>query len=128
MPAECTAPNCTSDRYCRDLCTLHYQRLRRTGRLDQPSTTDRLLARVAADDDGCWLWTGATTAAGYGVLSVDDRLVYAHRLSYEIHVGPIPDDLTIDHLCRKPRRVRPACLEPVTRAENTRRELLVRHQ
>lgn len=64
----------------------------------------------------CWLWTGLQHK-GYGRYS--DGL--AHRVSYEIHRGPIPDGLELDHLCRTPLCVNPDHLEPVTRAENMRR-------
>lgn len=76
--------------------------------------------------DTCWLWTGATHSAGYGVINMcgggeKSRLGYAHRLSYEWLVGPIPSGLHIDHLCRVRNCVRPDHLEPVTMEENIRR-------
>lgn len=71
----------------------------------------------------CWLWTGRLDAYGYGV--VRDYQLWgknghrkAHRLSYEMLVGPIPDGLDIDHLCRVRNCVNPAHLEPVTRQVN----------
>lgn len=72
----------------------------------------------------CWIWQGAKQAGGYGrfMLSSSPRaLVLAHRYSYEQMVGPIGDDLTIDHLCRNTSCVNPDHLEPVTLAENARR-------
>jgi hypothetical protein len=70
----------------------------------------------------CWLWTASTNSTGYGSFSpaVGER-VLAHRWSYEQLVGPIPAGLVIDHLCRTPRCVKPAHLEPVTQRENVRR-------
>lgn len=68
--------------------------------------------------EGCWLWIGCPKPNGYGVLRVGGKNVYAHRLSYELLVGPIPDGLTIDHLCGVRNCVNPAHLEPVTRGEN----------
>lgn len=82
----------------------------------------RFLSRVRTEPDGCWLWTGYVTATGYGRVAVPGRRkLYAHRVSYELHVGPIPVGLTLDHLCRNKLCVRPDHLEPVTLAENIRR-------
>lgn len=69
-------------------------------------------------DDGCWLWTGAKTNGGYGHFWRGDRQVVAHRWSYEHLVGPVPDGLDLDHLCRNRSCVNPDHLEPVTRSEN----------
>jgi hypothetical protein len=65
----------------------------------------------------CWLWTGATRR-GYGHLFPNK---VAHRLAYEWLVGPIPDGLTLDHLCGVKRCVNPSHLEAVTIGENVRR-------
>lgn len=73
--------------------------------------------------DGCWLWTGALKD-GYGRLSRGCRgmgYLRAHRFSYELHKGPIPGGLDLDHLCRNRSCVNPDHLEPVTRGENTAR-------
>ena len=67
--------------------------------------------------DTCWWWEGALNNYGYGKYGIP----LAHRLAYLDAVGPIPDGLTLDHLCRNPRCVNPAHLEPVTLAENTLR-------
>lgn len=69
----------------------------------------------------CWLWTGARNDAGYGQLHLGGRTVFAHRTVYELLVGPIPDGLQLDHLCRTPLCVRPTHLEPVSPAQNIRR-------
>lgn len=71
---------------------------------------------------GCWLWTGAIIK-GYGSIKVADekRSKLAHRVSYEWARGPIPDGLTIDHLCRTTACVNPMHLEAVTSAVNTLR-------
>ena len=73
----------------------------------------------------CWLWTGKLNQGGYAYLHAWGRQnVGAHRVSYVLNVGPIPEGLHIDHLCRVRHCVNPAHLEPVTMAENTRRGLL----
>lgn len=81
---------------------------------------------VDQDESGCWLWTAATTPTGYGQFRFHDGSRAAHRLAYEQMVGPIPDGLELDHLCRVRNCVNPDHLEPVTHAENLRRRVLVR--
>ncbi len=68
-------------------------------------------------ESGCWLWTGCIVK-GYGQMGNNKKRVYAHRFSYEYHKGPIPDGLTIDHLCRVRCCVNPDHLEAVTNREN----------
>ena len=75
---------------------------------------------------GCWLWTGATDRKGYGQFRSKGAHVKAHRWSYERLVGPIPEGLQIDHLCRVPGCVNPEHLEPVTHRENQVRGLVAR--
>jgi hypothetical protein len=62
---------------------------------------------IPEPNSGCWLWERATTAAGYGVISIDGKLQYAHRLSYRIHYGPIPHGLLICHKCDIPQCINP---------------------
>lgn len=77
---------------------------------------DEFMRRVQVTES-CWLWTGAK-AKGYGRFTVGRRTIQAHRWAYELFVGPIPDGLVIDHLCRVPACCNPAHLEPVTRRVN----------
>lgn len=69
----------------------------------------------------CWTWTAFIRPEGYGHMRVGKDVILAHRLAYELYVGPVPDGLTLDHLCRNRRCVNPAHLEPVTGSENTKR-------
>lgn len=77
--------------------------------------------RVTVTDAGCWEWNLRLFPSGYGGCVPRLGGGYAHRASYEAFVGPIPDGLQIDHLCRNRGCVNPAHLEPVTIQENLRR-------
>lgn len=89
----------------------------------------RLWDKVAKSD-GCWHWTAAKDPYGYGRFQIgtnrSTKTVLAHRLVYEVLVGPIPDGMTLDHLCRNTSCVRPDHLEPITSAENVRRAAAAR--
>lgn len=96
----------------------------------QNSAPRRFLAHVNKDgplpdsrpDLGpCWLWTGAIQSEGYGMIRIDDRAVYAHRLSVEISRGDVPIGMDVDHLCRNRGCVNPDHLEAVSHATNIRR-------
>lgn len=83
----------------------------------------RILERIRVDGVGCWLWRGSITGTGYGTIYLPRPVgqpfgARAHRFSYEQFVGPIPDGLELDHLCRVRHCVNPQHLEPVTRHEN----------
>lgn len=82
---------------------------------------DRIAGHVQVDQSGCWLWTGALKASGYGRVRVDKREWAAHRLMYVLYVGEVASGLDLDHLCRVRRCVNPEHLEPVTRAVNLQR-------
>ena len=76
---------------------------------------DRFWSRFDKSGE-CWLWTGPTWN-GYGKSGQG----WTHRLAWEIENGPIPEGMTIDHLCRTRLCGRPSHLEPITLAENLRR-------
>ena len=74
--------------------------------------------------DECWVWQRSTNPQGYGLIRVGERKkVGVHRLSYEIHVGPIPEGMVVDHLCRNRACVNPYHLEVVTNRVNVLRGL-----
>ena len=72
-------------------------------------------------ETGCWEWQISKTPNGYASINIDGKNTMAHRVSYEAFVGPIPNGLTIDHLCRVRHCLNPEHMEPVTRGENSRR-------
>ena len=88
--------------------------------IDTPLGIRRFAEKIQVAD-GCMIWTAALNSKGYPVFSVYGRVELAHRVSYETFVGPIPEGLQLDHLCRDPRCVNPDHLEPVTARENIRR-------
>lgn len=127
----CSVEGCLRDlgpRGRRGMCSMHYQRWLKDGDPGEaalrPSrlvpTIERFWAKVDKTDD-CWLWTGVRISNGYGSFRVEGAMRLAHRFAYELLVGPIPDGLQIDHLCRVKHCVNPLHLEPVTQAENVRR-------
>lgn len=82
----------------------------------------RLITHSTRTPDGCIVWQRATDRDGYGVTSGQGRRqLRAHRLSYELLVGPIPEGMTLDHLCKNRACINVDHLEPVTAGTNTLR-------
>jgi hypothetical protein len=125
----CSITGCDRTASVSGLCEMHYLRKLRKGstgtaepllRTGPPS--ERFWPRVdVRGPEECWPWTGAQIERGYGRFGLNGRSVPAYRFAYEDTVGPVPEGLELDHLCRNPTCCNPAHLEPVTHAENMRR-------
>lgn len=82
-------------------------------------TVDQRFWQKVAKTPSCWLWTGTLSRTGYGGFRKDGRMQKAHRVSYEMHVGPLSPDIEIDHICHNRACVRPSHLKASTRKQNT---------
>lgn len=125
----CSVPSCGKPRVARGWCTGHYQQATKEGRRPPKRTIEESfwLKVDKTGPNGCWLWTGARSTAGYGSFASDPRAKQAHRLAYLYVKGELPElPLEFDHLCRNKLCVNPEHLEPVTRSENMLRAFAAR--
>jgi len=84
------------------------------GSLPKGDTFEKHFSKTAS---GCWIWNGASSNAN-GLTYGYYRLRKSHRVAYEKYVGPIPENMDIDHLCKNTLCVRPDHLEAVTHRVN----------
>ena len=123
MTRQCTVLGCGRPHCAKGYCNSHYARAKRGLDPNVPihpygDPEARYWKKVDKSDE-CWLWTGSLDGNGYGTFFLDGRVRRAHRVSYAWKVGPIPDGMEVDHVCRIRNCVKPAHLRAVTRAENT---------
>ena len=102
----------------RPMCSMHAARWTRHGSTNaRKGNTGTLLERYerfVVRGDGCWGWSACTNSLGYG--HVAKR--YAHRVAYELFIGPIPHGMEVCHRCDNPPCTNPAHLFLGTRAQN----------
>lgn len=85
----------------------------------KPAMLERFWAKVKkGGPDDCWTWTGSTSARGYGQTSFGGFSMFAHRVSWMIHFGPIPADMYVLHRCDNPPCINPNHLFLGTNQDN----------
>lgn len=119
MPKRtCTIEECNAPHRSRGFCENHYRQMRKRGMIPLgPTPEERFWAKV--DKTGhCWEWTGCVNLSGYGHLRSRGQDKLAHRMAWELTIGPIPDGLVLDHRCFNPVCVKPDHLRVVTTKQN----------
>jgi hypothetical protein len=87
---------------------------------DIQTTQRRLRANMAQTPSGCQEWTGCRGKWGYGSVRVKQKTMLAHRVSYTVFVGPIPDGILVLHKCDNPPCINPDHLFLGTNLDNVR--------
>ncbi len=84
------------------------------------SFSDRFMDKILKTE-ACWFWKGKKGESGYGIVYVGNgKSRMAHRVAWELFVGPIPDGLNVLHKCDTPECVNPDCLFTGTQSDNMR--------
>lgn len=118
----CDFDGCTQHIRASGLCRGHYQQRWKGKPLTPirpvPRTTRERFEQKVNKGPHCWQWVGSKTAQGYGEMRIGGKLVPAHRVSHELHIGPIPDGLVVDHRCHNKACVNPSHLRAVSYKAN----------
>lgn len=120
----CSYDGCGKLAKSKGLCPGHYQQQRKGQELRplKPSSRGLTLEQrfwpKVNKGTGCWEWTGYVMPQGYGLFWDGKKPNTAHRVSWELTNGPIPDGMDLDHRCANRRCVRPDHLRVVTRSQN----------
>lgn len=125
----CSIDGCRRKHKARGWCAQHYWRWQHYGSPKEDISFERQVTAKerfwqhvdTGSPNACWIWTGARNRDGYGHFYVSGKLVAVHRFSFELHKGPIPEGMEIDHLCRTHPCVNPLHLDAVSHQTNNRR-------
>lgn len=98
-----------------------YDSVKRKAKFDNPDFEEIITSNMVVDPGtGCWLWTGGLDRHGYGRFGFGHKKWKAHRASWEVFVGKIPDDMYMLHKCDNPQCIRPQHLFLGTQMDNMR--------
>ena len=121
---ECKVEGCSKPKKARGMCGAHYEKWRCEVGPGKPDFGKfppkvRFWAQLQkGGEDDCWQWTGTTNDDGYGKIGVNGKKVGAHRYSYELHNGPIPEGMHVLHSCDNPGCANPKHLSIGTHKQN----------
>ena len=123
--AKCSFPGCGRKHCSHGLCAMHYQRKKRGLPLTNtpiPKTYGmdirQRLNAMSEDDGECRVWVAALYPSGYGTIYYDGRNRLAHRVSFALEHGDIPDGMQIDHICGRRSCIRTSHLRLATPQQN----------
>ena len=122
-PKTCTLDGCDRPYYGKGFCKPCHQWRWKRGLLpddDSPKTIQEHIERrtMTVPESGCWLWTGGANDNLYGGFTVEGVKYYAHRASFELYNGPIPEGYEVCHSCDIPLCVNPSHLFLGTHKDN----------
>lgn len=121
----CCIKDCDKLAKVNGMCAGHYARAREGRNMAEPlrvvirsgSDVDRLIAKTKTDEKtGCWTWTASLNSSGFGQMRFNGALCLAHRVSWQLHFGPIPESVgnarftKVLHTCQNKTCVNPAHL------------------
>ena len=127
IESECTIDGCARGQYAHTWCTLHYDRWFRNGdpevvlRKMGTDIRERFNSFVTITETSeCIEWPEHARAYGYGHFTFGNKPQRAHRVSYEMHNGPLSSGAVVRHKCDNPPCVNPRHLDQGSRGDNNR--------